>query len=638
MKLGFRSNIFKKLLMGLGAGMFLFAALFSIYIFGIVSDLKVKLAALDVRSEATQSEVSVLEQGSITTRAELETFSNFLERPFKINDAVNENLLSIKGDKVFIMEDIELGTIQSNTCERYRCMQDRISFLDIPSKLWKGLLGIEDYRFLQHKGVDLISIARAIVADIKAMSLVQGGSTLTQQLAKNMFLTNEKKLERKFREMVYALYLERSYSKEQIVTMYFNEVFWGTVGGIYIKGIGMASRVYFDKTPSELSDYESSILIGMLKGPYYYHPINKTERLKSRTSVVYNRLKELKLVSTDVKEQWSDLKWAEWKNTLKRKNNSSALRSLYLVGKSEGLKLEPYEKFIFFQSVQKVREGLKERTKGVDIGVKSLVVDSTCSDLSCDKKFLFYSKYERDLNTALYEERHQVGSSLKPIIYQQLIEEGKSLEDEVSTKPITLKLLSGEWTPADSKVDLGEKISLKTAIQKSRNIPLIRASKEVGFDALEKRLLDYFPNMLTPLKEYPAQLLGAIELSLSEVGEAYLKFFKRQCESFENGTSNYEESLLYHLAQADKTTISNSAGSIIKQSLIFGKTGTTNNGLDSWYVAFDGQNFYAIWFGVDSDRAGKDLRLYGSNSAFAIFQNFIQYRAKRISEFYCPDV
>lgn len=638
MKLSLSSHTFKKTLKALcGVGV-LFTALSFVYIFGLISELKVKLTSLEVRPKGSQSRASLLEQGSITTQNDLLYFSKFLESPLNLSDAREEGMLSYSGKNVLIMEDIELGPIKGNSCQRYRCLQDRISFMELPSKLWKGLLGIEDYRFLQHRGVDPISIVRAVVADIKAMSLVQGGSTLTQQLAKNLFLTNEKKLERKFREMIYALYLEKTFSKEQIITMYFNEVFWGTVGGIYIKGIGMASRIYFDKSPEQLSDYESSILIGMLKGPYYYHPINKTERLKNRTSVVFKRLKELKLVSSSEQTPWSEKDWSAWKKALEKKNKSSALLSIYLVGKSDGPNLEPYEKFVFYQSVEKVREKLKERTKGVDIGIKSLVIDASCKDLNCPDKFLYYNKYERELDRAVYDERHQVGSSLKPIIYQQLIEEGKSLEDEVSTDPITLKLISGDWTPQDSSKELGEMISLKTAIQKSRNIPLIRASKEVGFEVLEKRLLDYFPNLLVPLKEYPAQLLGAIELSLSELGDAYLKFFQNQCKSFNEGRSSYEDSLLYYLAQADKTTISHAAGSIIKQSLIFGKTGTTNNGLDSWYIAFDGQNFFAIWFGVDSERAGKELRLYGSNSAFAIFQNFIQYRAKRISEFICPNI
>ncbi len=503
------------------------------------------------------------------------------------------------------------------------------------ARFGKGLLGIEDYRFLQHQGVDPVSILRALVADIKAMSLVQGGSTLTQQLAKNLFLTNEKRFERKLREVVYALYLERAYSKEEILTMYFNEIFWGAIGGIYIKGVDMASRVYFGKTPSELDDFEASMLIGLLKGPYYYHPLNHPERLKSRTNIVFNRLRELRLVSSDETLAWSDKKWKVWSKQLKRKNKSSLMRSVYLVSQNDQEGLEPFEKFIYYESVARARAALSDRTEGADIAVKTAIVSSKCQSLDCPDSFTFYSKTERDRRIALFEERHQVGSVLKPIIYQQLLEEGRSLDDFVSTRPITLKLKSGDWTPNDGDYNGLEEVTLKYAIQKSRNTPLIRAASQVGFDKLESRLLPYFPNLLTPLGEYPAQLLGAIELSLNELSTAYLMFLERQCSDFKSGKSSYEESLLYFLAKAEETTISRVAGDVIKSSLIFGKTGTTNNGLDNWYIAFDGQNFYATWFGVDSQRAGKKLRLYGSNSAFRIFQNFIQYRGKQVSEFVC---
>lgn len=612
------------------------------YFYIVVNELKGRLAASEIRSKTYAGRMSSLETGSFTKSSSLKAFLNFASKDdVKYENLILDKAILEKGQKALVLENVELAPLIENQCQRYRCYQHKIPFSEVPSSLWKGLLGIEDYRFLQHKGVDLISIGRALITDIKAMSLVQGGSTLTQQLAKNLFLSNEKKLERKLREVVYALYLEQSYSKEEIVTMYFNEVFWGTLGGVYLKGVEVASRAYFDKKPGDLDDFESALLIGMLKGPYFYHPIKHLDRLKKRTLVVYNRLRELRLVSSDETLAWSDQEWSRWQKNLIQKNNSSHLRNLYLVSRNEERGLEPYEKLIFYQAVEKTRTALAERTEGVDIAVKAAVVDASCQSLGsvngldCPAAFTYYSKFERDRLKAIYEERHQVGSILKPIIYQQLLNEGKSLDDMVSTKPVTLKLNSGEWTPSDASYNGVEEVSLKFAIQKSRNIPLIRASQEVGFDPLEKRLLDYFPRLLSPLGEYPAQLLGAIELSMEELSRAYLKFFTRQCDAFKSGEAKYEESLLYYLAQAKDTTIARVAGDVIKQSLIFGKTGTTNNGLDNWYIAFDGQNFYSIWFGVDSAREGKKLHLYGSNSSFKIFQDFIQYRGKQVSDFRC---
>lgn len=606
------------------------------YLFLVVGELKTKLAVLSIQTKPAQIRHSVLEKGSMARSETLSAYMDFVQGgEDELEQSFNDGSLVREGSKVLVEKDTELLPMLVNQCERYLCMQNRVAFSQIPSSLWKGLLGIEDYRFLQHRGVDPVSIARALVADIKAMSLVQGGSTLTQQLAKNLFLSNEKKLERKLREVIYALYLEQSYSKEQIVTMYFNEVFWGTMGGVYIKGVHMASRIYFGKSPARLDDFEAAMLIGMLKGPYYYHPLKHLERLKARTNIVFKRLRELRLVSSSESLAWSTGEWNSWQERLKKKSESSYLKSLYYTSKNSEAGLDPYEKLVFYEAVARTRKALGERIEGVDVAVKAAIVDSSCESAECDNRFTYYSKFERDLSVAINRERHQVGSVLKPIIYQQLLEEGKALDDEVSTAPITISLPSGKWTPSDSSKDGLEQVTLRYAIQKSRNIPLVRASQEVGFDALEPRLLAYFPNLLTPLREYPAQLLGAIELSLSELSGAYLKFFRNQCESFAKGESKYEESLLYHLAQADETTIARVAGRVIKQSLIFGKTGTTNNGLDNWYIAYDGQNFYSIWFGVDSNRDGKKLKLYGSNSAFRIFQDFIQFRGKQVSEFFC---
>lgn len=605
------------------------------YVFSVLQELKTKLSAYDIKANNQALSVSHLEGGAYTWSDALEVYTLLSKGNLDLAEKFENAQLEKAGSKVLIKEDIELSPIVENQCSRFRCLQNRIPFSKVPSSLWKGLLGIEDYRFLQHRGVDPISILRALVADIKAMSLVQGGSTLTQQLAKNLFLSNEKKLERKFREVIYALYLERAFSKEEIVTMYFNEVFWGVVGGIYIKGVDMASRVYFGKRPMELTDFEAAMLIGMLKGPYYYHPLNHPERLESRTNVVFTRLKELRLVTGADSAIWDQQKWEGWREKLKRKNESSLFRSFYLASQNFQPGIEPFEKFIFYEAVERTRKSLRERTGDADIAIKAAFAGGGCESLECENKFTYYSKFERNLDKAIFEERHQVGSVLKPIIYQQIIENGKTLNDTVSTDPITLDLVSGKWTPSDSDYGDLKEVTLKWAIQKSRNIPLIRAASEVGFDSLEQKLVEYFPNLLTPLDQYPAQLLGSIELSLSELSKAYLKFLRRQCEDFKTGYATYEESLLYHLAQAEQTTVSRVADQVIRNALIFGKTGTTNNGLDNWYIAYDGQNFYAIWFGVDSDREGKDLRLYGSNSSFRIFQDFIKYRGKQVSEFIC---
>jgi len=631
MKFKFNSSIIKRcVIYGLCLLVLLLGVVGS-YTYIVISDLKQKLELKNLKAQSSELFESRLEKESIVNARDFDFFVTFLKTKY---DQENQNKLNKVGGSYLILEDFSLSAPYPNECDRYRCLQSRINFDNIPSNLWKGLMGVEDFRFLNHQGVDPISIARAIIVDIKAMSFVQGGSTLTQQLAKNLFLTNEKKFQRKIQEMIYALYLERTFSKDQIITMYFNEVFWGVVGGVSLKGINMASLVYFDKQPELLTPFESAILIGMLKGPGFYSPEKHLDRLKSRVDVVMNRLESLSLYQKN-SDRWSDQEWEEWQKKIIDYRDSNLILSLYRTVSNGEQGLEPFEKFTFNRAVVYTFKNLKDRIKGLDIAVKSMVTDISCDTTDCKNTFSYYTKFERDKLRAIKSEKHQVGSILKPLIYQEFLGFGKTLQDTVSTDKITLKLLSGDWTPSDSHEEEKKEVTLKYAIQTSMNRPLIRTAKEVGFDNLEKSLKNYFPELLTPLSEYPAQLLGAIELSLDDVTRSYLKFFNTQCENVKLGVIEFEETLIYALAQAQQTTIRRAANKILKNSMIFGKTGTTNNGLDNWYIASDGEKFFVTWFGVDSARENKELRLYGSNSAFKIFQYFISYRGKQIRDFYC---
>lgn len=608
------------------------------YVYYVLGQAKLKVAELRLQKSTFVATPAKLEGGSFVKAEHLEKYflATGQKQTFKkwLNPLIADGVIELEKPHLNITEDTQLPAVLENSCKRYKCLQYRVGFDEIPPSLWKGLLGVEDFRFLEHRGVDIISILRAIIVDIKAMKLIQGGSTLTQQLVKNLFLTNEKKFERKIREIIYAIYLERVLSKEEIITAYFNEVFWGTHQGVYLKGIAAASLAYFGKKTMELSEFEAAILIGLLKGPYYYHPIKHPDRLQNRAAVVFERLKGLKLLKDNV-VSWSTEKWSTWLEELKDDSEKNYLYSHYLLKDEPNEFWNSFEKFVFYQSVHKVKKLLSERIQGKDIAIKHFAVPKNCLNSKCDEFFSFYSKSERNKQVALFEERHQVGSILKPIIYEQFIHLGKMLSDTISTDPINLKLVSGDWSPKDASKVHEKEMTLLKALQKSKNIPLIRAAQEVGFDKLEKQLLEFFPNMLTPLGEFPAQLLGAIELSLAEVIDAYLKFLSQTCEKTKNGDYSFEDSILYYLSRADQTTVAKVASNIIKEVNLFGKTGTSNKGLDNWYVAFDGEQLYVTWLGVESQRSSKKVRLSGATSAYRIFQEFILLRGRRVAEVYC---
>lgn len=608
-----------KITLGLGL---LLCAFIAIYIFQTISELQIYLEEEPLKT--TKEREFKIENDSLIGKSEFTFFNTFLQKSIRQKE-FDKFFTRYDRTKYLVKDDLIYGSLLENHCKQIYCFQNKLPFEKIPSNFWKGLIGIEDTRFLEHIGIDVISIIRAIIADIKAMKLVQGGSTITQQLAKNLFLTNEKTFSRKFNEWIYAIYLEKKYLKEDILKLYFNEMEWGSLNSTKIKGVNAAALFYFVKKPEDLSPYEATILITMLKGPYYYHPINKTERLRKRVDNDFKKLVK-KNVFLSLESQWSDKDWEEWVKILNKYVDNNFYRSMWFASNNSNSLLEPFQVFIFDQSTNTTLKRLREKYKIKELAFKSIIIEPECKS-ECGS-YYFYSSYERKLNEAIEEEKHQVGSILKPILYNMYIDEGFEWDDQISTDPITLKLVSGKWTPKEASRAKQDKITVEQALMRSRNIPTIKLANDIGFEKIEKRLEQYIPEIKKPLKEYPAQLLGAVELTLKQISEFYKKFIVEKCHI------NQKTSLLV-LSDPTKTTLRNVVVKPIKDSKFFGKTGTSNSGLDSWFVGFDGKYLSINWFGVDGNRLNKKLRIGGATSSFRIYQNYLLKNGKRPGSFNC---
>ena len=309
-----------------------------------------------------------LEKSSLINIDELKFFLQFYggrrDSSRFIQDLMEQDGLqkTEKSKKLFSLNnDLKIESLLVNDCEQIYCYQHRINFDHIPSQFWKGLMGIEDYRFLDHFGVDLKSIIRAAVIDIIEMKVVQGGSTLTQQLVKNLFYSNEKKLSRKIKEMIVAIYIESKYPKENILEAYFNEVFWGALGGVRIKGIYAASLFYFEKRPREIDPYEASILIGLLKGPNYYRPLKHLDRLIQRTNVVYSKLGELNLYPISSELKWKKDDWTKWAAKLKKRSSEKWHLNMWKSLENKQTYFNAYEKFVFNKKATEIMSFIKTR-------------------------------------------------------------------------------------------------------------------------------------------------------------------------------------------------------------------------------------------------------------------------------------
>jgi penicillin-binding protein 1B len=628
-------SIFTFLIVVLGV-MFFGAFFFSLYVIhqSPLDRLDSVLPSGEAKHEEDQSE---LEDGSSVLLKDFEAFYLFSlsKTPFSeyFDLLKRSNYIEHRGKEIVFLKNTKLPPLRKNDCSQIYCLQNRVPFKSIPSPFWRGLIGIEDKRFLQHKGVDPYSILRAAIHDIIHMRFEQGGSTLTQQLVKNLYYTNERKLIRKVKEVILSLYIEFNYEKEQILEAYFNEITWGAVQGMRIKGIASASKAYFQKKLSHITEYEAAILISMLKGPSFYNPLRHEERLRKRVDIVFSKLIELGLYSKRMK-RWDDKTWGNWIKRLKDFNEGKQLFSIWLVDSKIKTEAGPnsqqlwsfYEKYFFIIRARNVLGKIKKKHPNEDFAIKAIF-----GDVSSDKiNFSFYSKVERKEQKALDAEFHQTGSTLKPLLYGMLIQSKEELEEEVETGELVLKLKSGSWSPSEAHKNLPKKIKYREALQISLNRPLIRKAQEFGWEELEELLITDFVRLKRPLAEYPAQLLGSMELSLSEFFKIYKKFLIRACN--DKGVGHILESL----SDPNKTTIRNLVGKELGQLLFFGKTGTTNYGHDNWFISFDGKELGLIWVGNEAPRGEKDLQLYGGSTAFKLFRDFTKFRGKRFNDMACP--
>ena len=222
----------------------------------------------------------ILDEGSLVKKEELQSFflftaekNNFEEFMARSREGGSLSELRDISGILQVNQNIQFKNLLSNDCKELYCYQHYLPFEYIPSIFWKGLIGVEDQRYLDHFGVDLKSLFRAFVTNLKTLRYTQGGSTISQQLVKNLFFTNEKKFSRKIKEMIVSIYIETKFPKEKILEAYLNEVHWGALQGVKIKGVFAASLYYFGKKPADITSFEGAILIGLLKGPGYFHPL-----------------------------------------------------------------------------------------------------------------------------------------------------------------------------------------------------------------------------------------------------------------------------------------------------------------------------------------------------------------------------
>ena len=518
---------------------------------------------------------------------------------------------------------------------------------EVPQPLVEALIAIEDRRFLRHHGISLAGIARALIADIRAGRWVQGGSTLTQQLVKNYFLSNERTLWRKLNEAVMAILLELHYSKREILEAYLNEVYLAQDGDRAVHGFGLASRYYFDKPLAQLTLDQQALLVGLVKGPSYYNPRTYAERARARRNQVLDAMLEQGFASrAEVRRakrrelavvprsQSADSAFPAFMDLVKRH-----LRRDYRYKDltSEGLLIFT----TLAPSVQHTAEqALAERARDWLPGTEGAVIVVTVEDGEVEAVVGGRDPRYAGFNRAL-DARRQIGSLIKPAIYLTALARPQQfgLGSLLQDKPVTLKNANGQlWTPRNYDRKRHGVVPLWSALAHSYNVPTVRLGLDVGLRAVAdtiQRLGGRVPDTV-----YPSLLLGAVQFTPLEVTQMYetiasggfrtpLRAVRAVMTPDDDVLNHYplevtrafESGPIYLLRYGLQEVVRQGTARGLSRTLpaeanVAGKTGTTDDTRDSWFAGFTGQRLAVVWVGRDDNgRTG----LTGSSGAMQVW-------------------
>ncbi len=523
---------------------------------------------------------------------------------------------------------------------------------EVPPHLVQALIATEDRKFHSHFGFDPRGLARAALSVFS--SRVQGGSTLTQQLVKNFFLTPERTLQRKLTELAMAVLLELHYDKQEILETYLNEIYLGQDRDRAIHGIGLAAQFYFGKEVQHLSLAEAATLVGMVKGPAYYDPYRHPARALERRNLVLHETRELGSISL-----------AEY----------SAARAAPLgVNRRPGMGTSPYPAFVSLVHRQLRRdydeadlrsEGLrifttldprvqdaaeraltkrlaqfdKERRFGAP-GLEGAVVvtDAQTGEIQAlvGGRDVRYRGYNRALDAA-----RPVGSLLKPAIYLTALSDPKryTLITPLDDGPFVWKSRGApDWQPANYDKKFHGLVPLRTALAQSLNVATARLGTELGIERVLANVRKL--GIERELRPYASTLLGAVELTPLEVAQMYQTIasggWRAEQRSIREVTTQEGRPLqryalaveqafapepMYLLTAAMQDVVREGTAQGLKSFLppeiaAAGKTGTTDEQRDAWFAGFTGDRLAVVWVGYDDNRAA---RLTGSSAAVPVW-------------------
>ena len=508
-----------------------------------------------------------------------------------------------------------------------------IQFSDLPENLINAVIVTEDKSFFSHPGVDFRGVIRAAYTNIKKRRIVQGGSTITQQLAKNLFLTPERSFTRKLHELILSFWLEMRFSKEQILSIYLNRVYLGS--GTY--GVQAASEKYFNKKVEDLSLYESAVIASLLKAPSKYNPIANFELSKKRASLVLNNMAKNNMIS--IKE----VNKAKFNNTKYSKFTNAPKSTRYFVDW-----LLPRVK----SYVGEIEKDLIVRTT-LDVKLQKIAEKSLINVNSKFESAEQSSLVALDLNGGIIamiggtdygdtqfnrvtQAKRQPGSAFKLFVYLAGLESGFSPNDTIVDSRIDIE----GWSPKNYKNEYIGEVTLREAFSKSINTVAVKISETIGRD----KVIDVAKSMgiTSPILNSPSLALGTSEVTLLELTSAYNVLANNGNGVFSYGIRSIEDtdgeilfsrklqgtgkvlesSIVGKMTRMMEQTIESGTGRNAKLNRpAAGKTGTSQSLRDAWFVGFTSNIVVGVWFGNDNDSPMK--KITGGTAPAILWKDFM---------------
>jgi penicillin-binding protein 1A len=514
---------------------------------------------------------------------------------------------------------------------------ESVSIGVLPPYAPNAVIAIEDRRFRSHFGVDPMGLARAVAENVFAGGVVQGGSTLTQQLAKNMFLTPERSLKRKVQEVVLALWLETKYSKDQILEMYLNRVYFGN--GAY--GIDAAARRYFDIEPSELTLKQAALLAGVLPAPSRYAPNRNPEAAQQRASLVLAAMAEEGYITdaqaTEARQQ--PVEAASYQ--LSRSGNYIAdwvqdVLPFHVGAVEQDIVVETTVDLNLQDMAERaLTETLEEEGEKYNVSEGGMVVVDGTGAVRAMVGGRAYA--DSQFNRAV-DAKRQPGSAFKPFVYLTAIEKlGYRPDTIMLDEPVTF----GEWTPHNYDNQYRGPVPLKQALALSINTVAAQLADQVGPEAVVQAAKRMGIN--SPLAANPSIALGTSEVTLLELTGAYAPFsnggyavlpfviqrvrtprgdvlFERSGSGPSRVISLESVALMNDMLQATVETGTGSRADLPGWPT-GGKTGTSQSYRDAWFIGYTANLTAGVWVGNDSNEPTK--RASGANVPAKIWSKFM---------------